>query len=101
MAKVTDEDKILINQIYLEVGTYAETARRTGFSASTVRKYILETQKKNISYEEIDKSEWKIVRIENLDFDKNLPIIYNIGEVCVLSEEERKEIQELWKEIYL
>lgn len=101
MARVTDEDKILINQIYLEVGTYAETARRTGFSASTVRKYILEAQKKNISYEEIDKSEWKIVRIENLDFNKNLPIIYNIGEVCVLSEEERKEIQELWKEIYL
>ena len=37
MARVTDEDKILINQIYLEVGTYAETARRTGFSPSTVK----------------------------------------------------------------
>lgn len=99
--KVTEQDIKRMIELYANVHTYAEVARQTGFSASTVRKYILEAQKKNISYEEIDKSEWKIVRIKNLDFNKNLPIIYNIGEVCVLSEEERKEIQELWKEIYL
>ena len=39
--KVTQENIIEMNEIYLKVGTYAETARRTGFSASTVKKYII------------------------------------------------------------
>ena len=38
---VTDNDKIQFNELYLQCGTYAEVARRTGFSASTVKRYII------------------------------------------------------------
>ena len=42
MAKrVTDADIIKINNIYTACGNKAETARQTGFSASTVSKYII------------------------------------------------------------
>ena len=41
MAKrVTNEDIIRINEIYAATKVYAETARQTGFSASTVKKYV-------------------------------------------------------------
>ena len=39
--RVTQENIIEMNEIYLKCGIYAETARRTGFSASTVKKYII------------------------------------------------------------
>ena len=39
--KVTQEDKIRMNELYLKYKTYAEVARQTGFSASTVKKYII------------------------------------------------------------
>lgn len=38
---VQEEDKIKFNELYLQFGTYAEVARQTGFSASTVRRYII------------------------------------------------------------
>ena len=40
--KVTQDDIILINRAYLECGSYAAAARKTGFSAGTVKKYIIE-----------------------------------------------------------
>ena len=41
MAKtVTSEQIIEINELYKEIGVYAEVARRVGLSASTVRKYV-------------------------------------------------------------
>ena len=39
--KVTNEDILRINEIYYKTHTYAETARQTGFSASTVKKYVI------------------------------------------------------------
>ena len=42
MAKrVTEDDKILFNTLYLKLGTYSGVAKETGFSASTVKKYIV------------------------------------------------------------
>lgn len=38
--RVTPEDVIEFHRLYAKYGTYAETARYTDFSASTVRKYI-------------------------------------------------------------
>lgn len=41
MAKTISSEQIIeINELYKECGTYAEVARRTGVSASTVRKYV-------------------------------------------------------------
>ena len=39
--RITNADIIKINTIYLECKTKAETARRCGFSAGTVSKYII------------------------------------------------------------
>ena len=39
--KVTEEDKILINELYIKLKTYAAVARETGFSPTTVKKYII------------------------------------------------------------
>lgn len=39
MAKLSEADIQEIKRIYTETGSYAETARRTGRAASTVKKY--------------------------------------------------------------
>ena len=98
MAKrVTNEDILVFNEIYYKTKNYAQVARETGFSASTVRKYI-------------DKN-WQPVQAENIihfdiaqlpDFTeavKNFRGIDNYGSLCVLTEFEQKEIRELWKEL--
>ena len=36
--RVTDEDIKKMNELYLEIGTYAGVAREVGFSGSTVKK---------------------------------------------------------------
>ena len=96
-SKVTNEDILRINEIYYKTKVYAETARQTGFSASTVKKYVIPG--------------WEPVAVESIikfnknllpDFQKAVEIfrgIDNYGNLCVLTEYEQKEIQELWKEL--
>ena len=40
-SKVTNEDIVRINELYYKYKTYAEVARQTGFSAGTVKKYVI------------------------------------------------------------
>ena len=95
--KVTNEDILRINEIYYKTKVYAETARQTGFSAGTVKKYVIPG--------------WQPVAIETIqkfdpatlpDFQKAVEIfrgIQNYGNLCVLTEFEKNEIEELWKEL--
>lgn len=93
--KVTSEDILRMNEIYYKTHVFAEVARQTGFSASTVRKYV--------------DTKWKPVENENIiKFDMNdLPEfdttcfkgIENYGDLCVLTEREQDEMKELWKEL--
>lgn len=95
MARVTSEDILRMNEIYYKTRVFAEVARQTGFSASTVRKYV--------------DVNWKPVENENIiKFDMNdLPEfdttcfkdIENYGDLCVLTEREQDEMKELWKEL--
>ena len=96
--KVSLNDIKNMNELYLKFKTYAEVARQTGFSPSTVRKYI---QKDYVSQNDIQMIKFNLEKdlpkfdgskFENLD---------NFGELCVLSEEEKLEIKELWKEILI
>ena len=41
MKRVTIDDVIKINQAYLKHKTYAGAARETGFSPTTIKKYII------------------------------------------------------------
>ena len=95
MARVTSEDILRMNEIYYKTRVFAEVARQTGFSASTVRKYV--------------DVNWKPIESENIiKFDMNdLPEfdttcfkgIENYGDLCVLTERERDEMKELLREL--
>ena len=96
-SKVTNEDILRINELYYKHKTYAEVARQTGFSAGTVKKYVIKG--------------WEPVAVENikkfdiallLDFQEAIKIfrdIDNYGNLCVLTAYEQDEIKELWKEL--
>ncbi len=95
--KVTNEDILRINEIYYKTKVYAETARQTGFSASTVKKYVIPG--------------WKPVAIENVihfnlaelpNFTSAAELfqgINNYGNLCILTQTEQEEIKNLWKEL--
>ena len=97
--KVTNEDILRINEIYYKTKVYAETARQTGFSASTVKKYIIPG--------------WEPVASENIirfdmaqlpDFTSAAEIfrgIDNYGNLCILTNFEKNEIEQLWGELAL
>lgn len=94
--KVTTDDIKQFNELYYELQSYAEVARRTGWSASTVSKYI-------------DKN-YKPVVVENIkrfDLKTDLPHfstsiftkVENLGDLCVLIDEEYAEMVSLWEEL--
>ena len=95
--KVTTEDIKQFNELYYKHKSYAEVARITGWSASTVSKYV-------------DKNYRPVPSTEIKHFDASFmptfstvafETVSNLGELCVLSDEEKEEIKELWKELVI
>ena len=81
--RVSQEDIILINEAYLAAGT--------GWSASTIKKYIIPDYKSEQKVEAVD------IELPPLgEIADKLPPWYDI--TCLTPEEER-EIKQLWKEI--
>lgn len=96
MAKrVGVEDIQRINELYYKYKTYAEVARQTGFAPSTVKKYV------DPNWQPLNEIEVvKFTKDDLPDFTTDIfHGVKNFGDLCVLSEEERKEIEELWKEL--
>lgn len=98
MGRTISQDKIVeINEVYLLTKTYSKTAEIVGVSPSTVKKYVIAGYTSNRNTQESTKSV----------IDKKLPppkIFSNFEEIAALSvllEEEREQIQELWKELLL
>lgn len=93
--KVTNEDILHINEIYYQTHTYAETARQVGFSAATVKRYVIP------GWEPVTKTDIKKFEMSQLpEFTTDVFMgIENYGDLCVLSEKEVKEIEELWGEL--
>ena len=93
--KVTTDDIKQFNELYYKYKSYAEVARQTGWSASTVSKYV-------------DKN-FQPVAVESIvHFDASqLPVfstttfetVANLGDLCTMSDAEKEEIKELWKEL--
>lgn len=96
-SKVTNEDILRINELYYKHKVYAEVARQTGFSASTVKKYVVP------GWEPVEQKKIIAFDIEQLpDFTEAVKIfrdISNYGTLCVLTEREQQEIKELWSEL--
>lgn len=94
-SKITVEDIEKINEAYYRLKKYAAVARETGFSPSTVKKYVDLNWKPS--------SERKVIHLTEKDipdFDSSIfKGIDNYGELCVLTEKEVEEIKELWGEI--
>lgn len=93
--KVTNEDILRINEIYYKTKVYAETARQTGFSASTVKKYVIPGWKPVVA-EDIQRFDIKDLPKLDVSIFKS---INNYGNLCVLTENEQAEIKDLWKEL--
>ena len=95
MKRVTNEDIIQINSLYYKYKNKAEVARITGWSSSTVSKYI------DKNFKPID--ETKIKRIGVNDVPEFTTALFegveDLGDLCVLSDDERIEIVDLWEEI--
>lgn len=95
--KIGIEEIQRINELYFRYKTYAEVARQTGFAPSTVKKYV------DPNWQPTAAVEVKTFTKDDLpDFTTDLFIgVKNFGDLCELSEEERKQIEELWEEIQL
>ena len=93
MKRVGPDDIIKINEAYLACGTYSGAAAATGWSASTVRKYVISDYK---SEQKVEAADIELPPIEEIA--EKLPPWYDI--TCLTLEEE-KEIKQLWKEMLI
>lgn len=85
--KVTNDDILKINRLYSKNHNYSQTARETGFSAGTVKKYIMK--------DFVDPD-----TLETKPFSSVIRPIEQIEVVWdLLTEDEQDEIEELWREI--
>lgn len=89
--KITDTDIIKINTLYLAYNNKAKVARETGFSASTISKYIIPGFVLN---PEIETKEIKTIPI-NKDNFKSL----NWNVLLILSRDEIEDMEKLRKEV--
>lgn len=92
--RVTKDDVIKINELYLKHKTYAAVARETGFAPSTVKKYI--------------DPNFALPKKEVKKFDKSLPTVdFSIfrkpdwKDFMTLTAQEFDELHELWEELSL
>lgn len=95
-SRVTAEDILNFNRLYYKYKTYTAVARETGFSASTVSKYV------DKNWKPIDETRRKIFNPSDLPDQINAESFLatnNFGDLCVLSEDEQNEIKELWDEM--
>lgn len=94
--RITVDDIKKINDLYYQCHNYAEVARQTGWSASTVRSYV----DKNYNPVIEDKIKRFDPNTDMPEFDESLfEGVDNFGDLCVLSDEEYEEIKQLWEEI--
>lgn len=90
MARLTEEKIALIQQTYLQVGTYSGTAKIVGCSPATVKKYV-----------EMDRCPEHSIQSKKISCDVPISTSFigqfnpniNWADLCILSEEEKTNIQ--------
>lgn len=93
--KVSDADIERMVELYSQIGTYAGVAREVGFSASTVRKYIIAANEQKPP-EVKEGNKFDPAAVERVEVSKE---IFKGGDLLCLTDKERQGIQELWKEL--
>ena len=100
MAQITQEQIIKLNELYLEIGTYAGVSRAMGGSPapSTVKKYIIP------NFQPAAKMNFIRFKAEEIPIEVKLEQFKGLndwGKICLLTEQEKEDMKELWKEMVL
>ena len=92
---INEEDIIQINEAYLLCGTYSGAAKATGWSASTVKKYIISGYTSQID----TAAQESMITLP--DLDKVVANLRQMAHATMLTSEEALEVTELWKELIM
>lgn len=99
MAKrVTEQDIIDMNEAYLLCGTYSGVAKALGWSASTVKKYIIEGYQSKGIAGEIPSTK---IFVEPAAIDEAMDYLVNHSNLSCLTEQEKKDMKDIWKGMLL
>ena len=92
MAKrITEEDIKIINETFLVCKTYSGVAKATGFSPSTVKKYVIPnyvSEKPQIQYNIVLPS-----------IEETIEKLKSYSALCSITEEEKENLKEIWSTI--
>ena len=91
--RVQADDIVKMNELYKVIGTYAGVAREVGFSAGTVKRYIIADYVPQASMIPIEKREFVVPAMGELVYPKNW------NDFLKLTDEEINDIKELQKNI--
>ena len=95
MRRVTEEDIIQMNEAFLLCGTYSGAAKATGWSASTVKKYIISGYTSQI----VTAAQESMITLP--DLDKVVANLRQMAHATMLTSEEALEVTKLWKELII
>ena len=95
MRRVTEEDIIQMNEAFLFCGTYSGAAKATGWSASTVKKYIISGYTSQIDAA----AQESMITLP--DLDEVVANLKQMARATMLTSEEALEVTELWKELIM
>ncbi len=99
MKRITEEQKVQINELYYENHNKSLTARILGISPASVSKYIIEGYvPKAKRAEETCEIEAKGVSVYLNDIVENVE--ENFLKICCLSKEEKAELEKLQSQLY-
>lgn len=93
--RITNDDIQKMNELYLEVKTYAGVAKLMGCAPTTVKKYIIPNF---VPISEVQIKKWSG---DLPEFDYKIFRKKDWGSLCELSPEEEKEFQDFKKEVVL
>ena len=95
MAKrVCEEDIIAMNEAYLLCGTYSGVAKALGWSASTVKKYIIDSYQSKGAVGTVPSVK---VFVEPAAIDEAMNYLVNHSNLSCLTEQEKKDMKDIWK----
>lgn len=91
--RITPEDIIKINEVYLLCGSYSATAKATGWSTSTVSKYVDKNYKSSVEGTRAPSAR----TIEPAAIDVTVEYLLNHSNLSCLTEQERAGMKEIWR----
>ena len=87
-----------MNEAYLLCGTYSGVAKALGWSASTVKKYIIEGyQSKDV----VGEIPYTKIFVEPAAIDEAMDYLVNHSNLSCLTEQEKKDMIDIWRSLVI